>query len=231
MLGIIAAMQEEIDYLIQHLEAPETITIAGHVFLKGKINQTSVVVLKCGIGKVNAAMGTTLLIERFKPMHIINSGSAAGLHDSLKIGDVVISTQVRHHDVDLTPLGCEHGQILYLPAAFDPHSSLIEAATRAANRMQIPVKKGLIVSGDSFIYHETQISKIKEKFANVYAVEMEAAAVAQVCYLFDIPFVIIRALSDVAGNDSPVTFLEFLAQAGKNSAQLILYTLEELKHQ
>ncbi len=229
MIGIIAAMQEETDYLIEHMTEVEKITIGSLIFFKGKIKHVHVVLLKCGIGKVNAAMGAALLIERFKPSHIINTGSAGGLDSTAKIGDVVISTEVRHHDVDLTALGCEYGQLLFLPAGFDPCLLLIAAATRAAEKMHISVKQGLIVSGDSFIHQDADIKKIKQNFPDVHAVEMEGAAIAQVCHQFKIPFVIIRALSDIAGKESPLSFEQFLKQAGQNSAQLVLYTLENME--
>lgn len=229
MLGIIAAMEEETVYLKQHMTDVESLTMGESIFYVGKINQTAVVLLKCGVGKVNAAIGATLLIEHFKPTYIINTGSAGGLNIELQVGDVVISSEVRHHDVDLTVLGCEYGQLLYLPAAFFPSLLLVEAAERAAHKMNMKVTRGLIASGDSFIHEEEHIAKIREKFPDIYAVEMEAAAVAQVCHHFKIPFVIIRALSDIAGKEGPVSFAAFLEEAAQNSAQLILYTLADLK--
>lgn len=226
-VGIIAAMQEETEYLKQHMSDIETLILGDSIFYSGKINALAVVLLQCGIGKVNAAVGTTLLIERFKPEYIINTGTAGGMHLGLEVGDVVISTQVRHHDVDLTVFGYEHGQLPNLPAAFSPSLLLIEAAERAAHKMDMQVTRGLIASGDSFIHEETYITRIRERFADVYAVEMEAAAVAQVCHQFKVPFVVIRALSDIAGKESPISFGVFLEQAARNSAQLILYTLAE----
>jgi adenosylhomocysteine nucleosidase len=229
MIGIIAAMQEETVYLKQHMTEVESLSIGEYTFFVGNINKTKVVLLQCGIGKVNAAIGATLLIERFKPKFIINTGVAGGLHESLAVGDIVISIAVQHHDVDLTIWGYEHGQLPQLPVSFTPSQELIDAAERAAEKMSMHVTKGLIVSGDSFIHQDEDIEKIKQKFPGVHAVEMEGAAIAQVCHQFKVPFVIIRALSDIAGKESPISFEQFLKQAAQNSAQLLIYTLENMQ--
>jgi adenosylhomocysteine nucleosidase len=230
MIGIIAAMHEEAAYLIEHMQNKLTTEIAKTVFTSGTLNGMPVAMVECGIGKVNAAIGTTLLIEHFKPDCVINTGTAGGLNPALTMGDVVISTDVTHHDVDLTVWGYAHGQLPKLPAAFLPDLSLIEAAERAALNMNMHVTKGLIVSGDSFISTENTIARILALFPAVQAVEMEAAAIAQVCHQFSVPFVIIRAISDVAGKDSVLSFDAFLKQAAQNSAQLLLNTLSEWSH-
>lgn len=229
MIGIIAAMQEETVYLKQHMIDVESLIVGEYTFFSGRILQTPVVLLQCGIGKVNAAIGATLLIERFKPKFIINTGAAGGLHESLSVGDIVISIAVQHHDVDLTVWGYAHGQLPQLPVSFSPSQELIDAAQRAAEKMSMQVTQGLIVSGDSFIHQDVDIKKIKQNFPDVHAVEMEGAAIAQVCHQFQIPFVIIRALSDIAGKESPISFEQFLKQAAQNSAQLTLHTLENMR--
>ncbi len=228
MIGIIAAMKEETAYLKNQMKDMVVAESAGYAFYVGTINDIPIVLAQCGIGKVNAAIGTTLLIERFKPTYIINTGSAGGLHEALEIGDVVISIEVRHHDVDLTVFGYEHGQLPQLPPAFTPNQILIEAAERAAQKMNLRVTKGLIVSGDTFMNNADHAARIREKFSDVHAVEMEAAAVAQVCHQFQVPFVVIRALSDIAGKSSDISFNTFLEQAARHSAQLIISTLAEL---
>lgn len=229
MIGIIAAMQEEAVYLKQHMSDVESLSIGECIFYTGKIKQTPVVLLQCGIGKVNAAIGATLMVERFKPKYVINTGAAGGLHESLSVGDIVISIAVQHHDVDLTVWGYAHGELPKLPAQFMPSEDLINAAEKAAKKMSMHVTKGLIVSGDSFIHEDAAIAKIKQRFPDAYAVEMEGAAIAHVCHQFKIPFVVIRALSDIAGKESKVSFDKFLEQAAKNSAELILHTLENMK--
>jgi adenosylhomocysteine nucleosidase len=188
-----------------------------------------VVLLKSGIGKVNAALSTTLLLDRFKPDYVINTGSAGGFHPSLNVGDVVISSEVRHNDVDVTVFGYEYGQVPGLPAAYIPNEMLVDMAVKKAEEISaIQVVKGLIVTGDSFLNDPEKVEFIRSKFKDLYAGEMEAAAIAQVCHQFNVPFVVIRALSDIAGKESNVSFEQFLDQAAKHSADLVLKIVEAI---
>lgn len=229
-VGIIGAMDEEVDLLRSKLENKEVINLAGSEFYTGKIDGLDVVLLKSGIGKVNAAMGTTLLIDKFQPDWIINTGSAGGFHSDLTVGDVVISTAVRHHDVDVTIFGYEYGQVPRMPAFYAPDEKLVSIAVRSAEKIKgIQVAQGLIASGDSFMNDPERVEFIRSKLPGLYAAEMEAAAIAQVAHQFEVPFVIIRSLSDIAGKDSNISFDQFLVTAAKNSAELILLMLEELK--
>lgn len=229
-VGIIGAMDQEVDLLRSKLEDRKDTNLAGSEFFEGKIDSSDVVLLKSGIGKVNAALGTALLIEKFQPDVIINTGSAGGFLKDLNVGDVVISTEVRHHDVDVTIFGYEYGQVPRMPAYFAPDEKLVEAAVKSAEKINgIQVVKGLIASGDSFMNDPERVEYVRTKLPDLYAAEMEAAAIAQVAYLFDKPFVIIRSLSDIAGKESNISFDQFLETAAKNSAELILLMLEELK--
>ncbi|UYZ23788.1 5'-methylthioadenosine/S-adenosylhomocysteine nucleosidase [Mesobacillus jeotgali] len=229
-VGIIGAMDEEVDLLRSKLEERKDTILAGSEFYQGKIDSLEVVLLKSGIGKVNAALGTALLIEKFEPDVIINTGSAGGFHKDLNVGDVVISTEVRHHDVDVTIFGYEYGQVPRMPAYFAPDDKLVAAAVKSAEQIDgIQVVNGLIASGDSFMNDRERVEFIRTKLPDLYAAEMEAAAIAQVAYQFEKPFVIIRSLSDIAGKESNISFDQFLETAAKNSAELILLMLEELK--
>jgi adenosylhomocysteine nucleosidase len=229
-VGIIGAMDEEVDLLRTKLDKREDTILAGSEFYTGKIEGLEVVLLKSGIGKVNAALGTALLIEKFQPDLIINTGSAGGFHKDLNVGDVVISTEVRHHDVDVTIFGYEYGQVPRMPAFYAPDDKLVSIALNSAERIEgIQVAKGLIASGDSFMSDAERVEFIRSKMPELFAAEMEAAAIAQVAYQFNVPFVIIRSLSDIAGKDSNLSFDQFLETAAKNSAELILLMLEELK--
>jgi adenosylhomocysteine nucleosidase len=229
-IGIIGAMDEEVDLLRTKLDGREDTNLAGIEFYKGKIDSLEVVLLKSGIGKVNAALGTALMIEKFHPDIIINTGSAGGFHKDLNVGDVVISTEVRHHDVDVTIFGYEYGQVPRMPAYFAPDEKLVSIAVKSAEKIKgIQVAEGLIASGDSFMNDPVRVEYIRSKLPDLYAAEMEAAAIAQVAHQFEVPFVIIRSLSDIAGKDSNLSFDEFLVTAAKNSAELILLMLEELK--
>ncbi|MGA9227162.1 MAG: 5'-methylthioadenosine/S-adenosylhomocysteine nucleosidase [Mesobacillus sp.] len=229
-VGIIGAMDEEVELLRSKLNERKDTSLAGSEFYQGKIDSLEVILLKSGIGKVNAALGTALLIEKFQPDVIINTGSAGGFHRDLNVGDVVISTEVRHHDVDVTIFGYEYGQVPRMPAYFSPDQRLVSAAVKSAEKINgIQVAEGLIASGDSFMNDPERVDFIRSKLPDLYAAEMEAAAIAQVAYQFEVPFVIIRSLSDIAGKDSNLSFDEFLETAAKNSAELILLMLEELK--
>ncbi|MGM7721036.1 5'-methylthioadenosine/S-adenosylhomocysteine nucleosidase [Metabacillus sp. Hm71] len=226
-IAIIGAMEEEVTILREKLENREQADIAGSEFTKGTYKGIEVVLLKSGIGKVNAAMSTTLLLDRYKPDYVINTGSAGGFHPSLNVGDIVISTEVRHNDVDVTAFGYEYGQVPGLPAAYIPDEKLVEVAVKKAEEISnIQVAKGLIVTGDSFLNDPVKVEFIRSKFNDLHAGEMEAAAIAQVCHQFNVPFVVIRALSDIAGKESNISFEQFLEQAAKHSADLVLKIVE-----
>ncbi|SEM31069.1 adenosylhomocysteine nucleosidase [Mesobacillus persicus] len=228
-IAIIGAMDEEVTLLRGKIQDQAKEIIAGFEFTVGTLEGTEVVLLRSGIGKVNAAMSTAILLERFKPDYVINTGSAGGLNPDLNVGDVVISTDVRHHDVDVTAFGYEYGQVPQLPAAFEADASLVSVAESCAKEIEdIQVVKGLITTGDSFISKPEQADFIKSKFTNLQAVEMEAAAIAQVAYQFGTPFVIIRSLSDIAGKESDISFDQFLETAAVHSATLVLKITKEL---
>jgi adenosylhomocysteine nucleosidase len=222
-IAIIGAMEEEVALLRDHIEESTQETIAGCEFTFGKMYNKEVILLKSGIGKVNAAMSTTILLEKYKPDCIINTGSAGGNNPSLNVGDAVISSEVRHHDVDVTAFGYEHGQVPQLPAAFPADEKLVTLAEAAAEGIRdIQVVTGLIASGDTFMSDPEKVEYVRTKFNGLQAVEMEAAAIAQVAYLFNVPFVIIRSLSDIAGKESDVSFDQYLDKAAKNSSELVM---------
>lgn len=229
-IAVIGAMEEEVRILREKLEQKKTETIAGCEFTVGELLGHEIVLLKSGIGKVNAAMSTTILLERYKPEKVINTGSAGGFHHTLNVGDVVISTEVRHHDVDVTVFNYEYGQVPGMPAAFEADAELVALAERCMKSGDdVQVVKGTIATGDSFMNDPQRVDFVRSKFKDLYAVEMEAAAVAQVCYQYNVPFVIIRALSDIAGKESDISFDQFLDQAALHSTNFIINMLQELK--
>ncbi|MDA7027695.1 5'-methylthioadenosine/S-adenosylhomocysteine nucleosidase [Bacillus sp. CLL-7-23] len=228
-IAIIGAMEEEVTILRSQLKQSKTEVIANCEFTSGSYEEKEIVLLKSGIGKVNAAMSTTILLDRFKPDYVINTGSAGGFHHALNVGDIVISTEVRHHDVDVTAFDYEYGQVPQLPAAFQADNQLIKIAEEEARELShIQIVKGTIATGDSFMSDPERVAFIRSKFENLYAVEMEAAAVAQVCHQFTVPFVVIRALSDIAGKESEVSFDQFLEQAAKHSTELVLRMVKNI---
>lgn len=224
-IGIIGAMDEEVAILLKEMSEVKTITIANCVFNTGKLRGVDVVLLKSGIGKVNAALATTILNERFDPEFVINTGSAGGYSEELEVGDIVISTEVVHHDVDATIFGYQYGQVPSMPATYLADKTLIDRASVAIKYLGVSSAQGIIATGDSFMNDPERVKIVLEKLDDVVAIEMEAAAVAQVCYQYNKPFVIIRALSDIAGKESSISFESFLTTAAKNASELIVEIL------
>lgn len=228
-VGIIGAMDEEVIILKEKMSNVKTTVIAGCEFYEGKLNDKQVILTKSGIGKVAAAVATTLLLEKFAPDTIINTGSAGGYDTNLNVGDIVISTEVRFHDVDLTAFGYEIGQMAQLPPAFCADNELIEIAQQAATTLDsLKTIKGQICTGDIFMADPTKAEIARANFPNMAACEMEAAAIAQVCYQFKVPFVIIRSLSDIAGKKSDLSFEQYLPVAAKNASILVEAILNRL---
>lgn len=230
-IGIIGAMEPEVAHLIASLENSSKETVAGIDFISGTLAHHEVIVTRSGIGKVAASIASTLLIAKYQPEAIINTGSAGGFVNHLGIGDIVISSEVRHHDVDVTAFGYEIGQMAQQPAAFIPDARLVAAAHRAVLGLgQVQAIDGLICTGDSFICDSERTAQMLKNFPTMAACEMEAAAIAQVCHQHEVPFVVIRSLSDNANNDSPVDFDQYIIKAGYHSALMVIALLNELGH-
>lgn len=228
-IGIIGAMEEEVELLRGSLEDAKTETIANSEFTTGTYEGQEIVMLKSGIGKVNAAMSTTILMHHFKPEIVINTGSAGGFDENLEVGSIVISDEVIHHDVDVTAFGYDMGQVPQMPATYHSNPELIELAEKAVKELEeYPYAIGLIATGDSFMSDPDRVELVRSQFPTMKAAEMEAAAVAQVCYQFDTAFVVIRALSDIAGKESSISFDEFLPKAAAHSTKIVLRVVERL---
>ncbi|GAA3551151.1 5'-methylthioadenosine/S-adenosylhomocysteine nucleosidase [Zobellella aerophila] len=229
-IGIIGAMEQEVAELRTQLGNPNTVTVAGCEFYQGNLAGKEVVITRSGIGKVAASMATTLLLERFQPDCVINTGSAGGFDPILHVGDVVVSSEVRFHDVDVTAFGYEAGQMAQQPAAFVADQALIDLAKQClAEQAEINSAVGLICTGDQFMHREDQLQKAVTQFPTMKACEMEAAAIAQVCHQFNVPFVVVRALSDIAGKEQAESFEAFLAVAARHSSKMVLAMLARLE--
>ena len=228
-IGIIGAMEQEVDLLRKKLKTEESYSRGGNTFYIGSYNDMRIILLKSGIGKVNATIGTTLLIREYDPMCIINTGSAGAVFRDLEIGDVVISTDVVHHDVDVTAFGYQFGQVPQMPHAFLPHDVLVEMAEQAGRLLEgIHVRRAGIATGDSFMNNAGKMEELRERFPTAAAAEMEAAAIAQTCHQFSKPFVIIRSISDKADEGAAVSFDTFIETAAGNSAKMVLKIVESL---
>ena len=235
MIGIIGAMEDEVSLLRSAMETPKVIKMGVFEFYEGRLEGKSVVLLRCGIGKVTAAVGCALLIHTFKPDFVINTGSAGGIDPTLHFGDVIISTGLVYHDVDVTAFNYAPGQLPDQPQIFPADEKLIAKAEQAVAKLKqekiLPADlnycQGLIGTGDTFMHQPESIAAVRQKFPNVAAVEMEGAAIAHCCRLFSVPVLVIRALSDIAGVESPVKFDEFLPIASKHSSDIVRYIVRE----
>ncbi|MDR1278318.1 MAG: 5'-methylthioadenosine/S-adenosylhomocysteine nucleosidase [Treponema sp.] len=236
MVGIIGAMEDEVSLLRGSMEDPETRKNGGFEFYTGALQGKPVALLRCGIGKVNAAVGCALLIHIYKPELVINTGSAGGIDPELKFGDAIISAGLVYHDVDLRAFNYAPGQLPGQPQVFPVSEDLIRRAEQAIDELKgeriLPGdfnhRRGLIGSGDVFMHEAEQIAKVRRDFPAIKAVEMEGAAIAHCCRLFSVPALIIRALSDIAGAESPAAFNEFLPVASKHSAEIVRRIIRNL---
>ncbi len=239
-LGIVGAMDVELDLLREDMQVERVDTIAQRVFYSGTIHGVGCICVKAGVGKVNAALTAEILIMKYGVDAVIFTGVAGGINPQLDIGDIVISKRVIHHD---------YGQVV--PDAFFPwdtvgyaaDSILVDVAKRAARRAKFePIPKklcketgrlprittGRVVTGDQFIASEEKRRWIEQTF-RADCVEMEGAAVAQVCVINEIPFVIIRCLSDLANENADVEFETFVLYAAKNSNLIVKEILNLLR--
>ncbi|UQS82716.1 5'-methylthioadenosine/adenosylhomocysteine nucleosidase [Bombilactobacillus folatiphilus] len=221
-IGVIVPMEEELGLLTNSLNNVSCEQIAGIKLWLGCYKNHQVVVAQCGIGKVQAAMVTTLLCSNYQIDILINTGSAGGIGEGLNVGDVVVSKQVAYHDVDVTASDYPKGQLPQQPLYFKADDRLVEQIVDAGHTVGQDSKVGLIVSGDQFIGSQQQKQQILADFPDALTVEMEGAAVGQVATQFSIPFVIIRSMSDVGDDQASVSFDEFVRDAGERSVQMLL---------
>ncbi len=228
MIGIIGAMEEEVEILKSSIENRETIQIAHVIFYRGNIEDKQVVLAQSGIGKVNAAITATLLINEFKPDLIINTGSAGSVDSELNIGDIIISNKVYYHDVNATAFGYKLGQVPSMPEFYETDSKLIDLAKSSIEQLDLNGIVGEVATGDSFIGSIDQRKVIKSNFPTASVVEMEAGAIAQTCYQYNVPIIVTRAVSDLADKESDVTFEEFLKVACVNSSKIVKLLLNRV---
>lgn len=227
-IGIIGAMEPEVEHLISIMEDKEVSTFSDMDFYSGKIYGKDVTVVQCGMGKVNAGICANHLINHFNAKVVINTGVAGCLSEDMDIGDIVISTDAVQHDFDVSPIGFEKGEIPYTGRySFPADKYLIELAERVISTCitDIDHKTGRVCTGDQFINTMGQKKTITENFGGLCC-EMEGGAIAQVCYLNDTPFIIIRALSDKADGTSPEDYEEFLEEAAKRSSIIVEHMIE-----
>jgi len=222
MIGIIGAMQVEIEGLVGRVKNSQEVCVGELVFVRGDISQQAVVICRCGIGKVNAAMAAAVMVSRFGGINlIINLGVAGGLHNTLKQGDFVIGANSIQHDFDLTVEGLKAGQL----SGREQREFL--SCQHSVKKMSAVLKKlgysyttGTIVSGDQFIACNKKTAWLTKEFAAA-ACDMESAAIAHVCTTLQIPFLAIRAISDGASDNAFLDFASFVEVAASRSIRAV----------
>lgn len=229
-IGIIGAMEVEVETLKKDMEVGRVVKKAGMEFHEGVLNGMPVVVVRSGICKVNAAVCTQILIDDFGVDGIINTGVGGSLNAEINIGDIVISTDVVHHDVNAVEFGYALGQIPQMKVfSFPADEAFAEKAKAACNRVNpdITVWRGRICSGDQFVSSQEQKDQIIKAFHG-WCTEMEGAGIAQTAYLNGVPFIIVRAISDKADNSAYVDYATFEKKAAEHSVRLVEALMSDL---
>lgn len=230
MIGIIGALDIELERLIDAMQEPVHREISGVPFTCGKLLGTDVVIARAGVGKVNAAVCAQTMALIYEPELIINSGVSGALSPELRVGDVVIGTDVVQHDVDTTALGDEPGFVSTVDRLSFPLDNFASTAiAAAAEELGIRAVRGRIASGDQFVASTERKEEIVRLFSAVTC-EMEAGAIAHVCFLNRIPCAVIRSISDGGNEEAPMSYEEFLPLAAKNSSELTLAYLKSLQN-
>ena len=233
-IGIIGAMQIEVEAICAAMENTETETVGNMTFVRGDLRGKRVVCAKCGIGKVFAAMCAQTMILRYAPACIINSGVAGTLSDTLTIGQIALAEQVVQHDMDTSPIGDPVGlisgiNVIYIPA--DP--AVTDGLAAAVTAEGVPYERGTVASGDQFICHTADKTRIKGNFEAegkpVIACEMEGAAIGQVCYVNGVPYGILRAISDGGDEQAFADYPTFLVAAAETATRVMLSFVENWK--
>ena len=229
-IGIIGAMELEVEELKGKMNVERIVEKASMKFFEGTLNSANVVVVQCGIGKVNAGMCVQILADCFGVTHIINTGVAGSLNADLDIGDILISTEAVYHDMDVSPLGYEVGQVPGINVkCFPADKAMIDAAKESCEKVNtdINVMTGRVASGDQFIASKEVKDKIIADVAG-YCAEMEGAAIAHAAYLNKIPFVVVRAISDKADNSAEMDYPTFEKAAAGHCAALVMDFIQKL---
>lgn len=230
IVGIIGAMDEEIQILKDKMELKKTYMAANMEFYYGRLAEKNIVLVRCGIGKVNAAACTQVLITKFNAEYIINIGVAGAIFDGLEIGDIVISKDVVEHDFDVTSFGYKLGEIPRLETyKFKGNRMLIDIAKKISEEEVLDhnIFVGRILSGDEFVASANKKDMLWKEFEG-YCVEMEGAAIGHTCHINNVPFVILRAMSDKADGSADVNFNDFVDMAARNSADIVEKMLKEI---
>ncbi len=227
MIGILCAMREELEPILEYVEVKEVIDYGRNKYYLARFQNKDLVLAYSKIGKVNSATTATIMIEKFNARKVLFSGVAGAVDEDLKIGDLIIATKTCQHDIDLTVFGYEPGFVPESKVYFDCDKGLNDIAKSVAKKLDIKLKEGIIASGDQFIHNKEKKEWIKKTF-NASAIEMEGGAVGNVCWTLDVPFFMLRAISDTAEEGAGVDFDKFLEESSKVSAKFLVEMLKEI---
>lgn len=228
-VGIVGAMEPEVALLKTAMTIEREESLIHTTAFIGQLNGQNIVLVQSGIGKVNASIITALMIERYDLDYLINTGVAGALSNKLNVTDMVISTDVTHHDVDATAFGYVLGQVPGMPEVYHSDDQLQALALSIIdNNEEIKGQCGQVVSGDSFIDSKVEKDNILSNFADALCVDMESSSIAQTCYQFETPFLIMRSMSDKADDSADMSYDEFLARACVHSSEVVKSILREL---
>lgn len=227
MIGILCAMREELEPILAQVEVLEEVVHGKNKFYKAKFENKDLVLAYSKIGKVNSATTATIMIERFGVKKLLFSGVAGAIDKDLRIGDLIIATKTCQHDVDLTVFGYDPGYIPESEIFYNCDSELNEVARKVSARLGIKLKEGVIASGDQFIHNKERKEWIQKTF-NASAIEMEGGAVGCVTWTLNVPFFMLRAISDSAEEGAGVDFDAFLEESSKVSATFLIEMLKDI---
>jgi len=225
-IGILVAMEKEYDQIRSLLTSVENVEVSGRRYVVGAINGCSIILHICGIGKVNAAIGTTLLISHFHPDAVISSGCAGGVGDGMNIEDIVVSKYICYHDVWCGP-ETQLGQIQGSPNRWEGSKQLVEVASKLSYKHKIHC--GLIASGDWFVDTREKAQSIKDANPDAMAIDMESGSIAQTCFEFGVPFISFRVISDLPLSDNnTVQYNDFWSTIAEDSFSVTKNLIDSL---
>jgi adenosylhomocysteine nucleosidase len=218
---IITAMPEEMTCLHKLFQPHHDHKIGAFHFFESRLQNVNIVTAICGIGKVNAAICTTIASCLYQPDLVINVGVAGGLHPNLHVGDVIVASKFNYHDADATTFGYDYGQIPRMPKLYQADQELVDFLLQMENSFSFKLVAGLLSSGDSFVADENSVIIIKEKFPEILGLDMESCAIAQVCHQLSLPFCCLRSISDAADGKAKQSYEHNLVIAVENVSQVL----------
>ncbi|XBC38362.1 MAG: 5'-methylthioadenosine/adenosylhomocysteine nucleosidase [Buchnera aphidicola (Floraphis meitanensis)] len=221
IIGIIGATDKEIIPLYKKIKNFQKKIVYNKIFYSGKLNNIKTILVKSGVGKVSSSTTCTILLNIYKVNLIINIGTAGSLDDKLIPGNIILPHSTCYHDVDLTAFGYKLGHIQNFPKLFSINKNMIEFTETHVLKSKLNYKKNLIISGDSFINNTASKNILKKNFPTAIAVDMESTAIAQVCYQFKKPFLIIKSISDYSDNNSKLNFEKFIDLASQRCSNVV----------